>query len=343
MAIDPGTTVASPVPTEPSGTPPVGGPGRVRRAATKHWYAWVMVLPVVIVLGVLILYPLAKGVYISFTDLNEANQQTEICTKTLGGGEECKPNPKAAEFVGFDNYVDILTGEKGHFWLWFTNTIVWTVACVVLHYTLGLGLAVLLNREVRGRGLYRVLLIIPWATPAIVSAFAWKFIFSERNGLANALLTAVGIEPVEWFAERWTSMFTAVVANVWMGVPFMMVAMLGGLQSISADLYEAAEMDGATPWQRFVNVTLPGLRPVSATVILLGTIWTFNMFPVIFLVTGGQPAGQTEILVTGSFRAAFEGIRNYSLASTYGIMILSLLVVFAASYRQLLKRQGEVW
>jgi arabinogalactan oligomer/maltooligosaccharide transport system permease protein len=302
-----------------------------------------MVAPVVVVLGVLVLYPLVEGVWISFTDLNESNQRAEICTRTLGGGEECRPNPDAASFVGLQNYVDILTGEKGRFWLWLTNTLVWTVSCVVLHYTLGLALAMLLNRQVRGRGLYRVLLIVPWATPAIVSAFAWKFIFSQGNGLANAVLTGLGFDRVEWFADRWTSLFTAIVANVWMGVPFMMVAILGGLQSISADLYEAAEMDGATPWQRFVNVTLPGLRPVSATVVLLGTIWTFNMFPVIYLVTGGQPAGQTEILVTGSFRAAFEGIRNYSLAATYGMLILSMLLVFAVGYRQLLKRQGEVW
>ena len=343
MAIDSGTAVAARPPGE---VPPENGgrrPGRVRSLASKHWYAWAMVLPVVIVLGVLVLYPLARGVYISFTNLNESNQRTEICTKTLGGGETCKPNPNAAEFTGFQNYIDIISGEKGDFWLQFGNTIIWTAACVVFHYGLGLGLAVLLNRRIRGRGLYRVLLIVPWAVPAFVAAFAWKFIFNERNGLANVLLTTLGFDRVEWFAERWTSLFTAVVANIWIGVPFMMVALLGGLQSISSDLYEAAEMDGASAWQRFVNVTLPGLRPVSATVILLGTIWTFNMFPIIFLVTEGQPAGQTEILVTGSFKYAFEGIRQYALASAYGIIILSMLLVFAVAYRKMLSRQGEVW
>jgi len=339
MAIDSGTPVVAtakpPAPSRP--------PGRMRQAASRHWYAWAMVLPVVIVLGVLVLYPLARGVYISFTNLNESNQRAEICTKTLGGGEVCKPNPNAAEFTGLQNYVDILSGEKGEFWLQFGNTIVWTAGCVVFHYGLGLGLAVLLNRRIRGRGLYRVLLIVPWAVPAFVAAFAWKFIFNERNGLANVLLTGLGFDRVEWFADRWSSLFTAIVANIWIGVPFMMVALLGGLQSISDDLYEAAEMDGASAWQRFVNVTLPGLRPVSATVILLGTIWTFNMFPIIFLITEGQPAGQTEILVTGSFRYAFEGIRQYALASAYGIIILSMLLVFAVAYRKMLSRQGEVW
>jgi arabinogalactan oligomer/maltooligosaccharide transport system permease protein len=318
-------------------------PGRLRRGFDKHWYAYAMVIPTVLVLGVLVLFPLVQGVYQSFTDLNESNQKSEICTKVLGGAETCQPNPNRAEFVGIDNYVNVLTGEVGHFWLQFVNTLVWTVACVTFHYAIGLGLAVMLNRRMRGRSLYRVLLIVPWAVPAFISAFAWRFLFDQRFGLINASLKAIGLDPVAWFDHRWTSLFTAIVTNIWLGVPFMMVAMLGGLQSIPSDLYEAAEMDGTTPWQRFRHVTLPGLRPVSSTVILLGTIWTFNMFPIIFFVTRGQPAGQTEILVTGAFRAAFEGIRNYSLAATYGVLILSMLVVFASVYKRILKSQGEVF
>jgi len=202
---------------------------------------------------------------------------------------------------------------------------------------------VLLNREVRGRSVYRVLLIVPWAVPAFVSAFAWKFMFNEDFGFINQMLRGVGLSGVSWFSDRWTALFTAIVTNIWLGVPFMMVALLGGLQAIPKEQYEAAEMDGASPWQRFGNVTLPGLRPVTMTVVLLSTIWTFNMFPVIYLVTGGQPAGETEILVTGAFRAAFEGIRDYSLSATYGVLILSVLIVFAAFYRRALAKQGEVW
>ena len=152
-----------------------------------------------------------------------------------------------------------------------------------------------------------------------------------------------GFEPVAWFDHQATSLLTAILTNIWLGVPFMMVTILGGLQTIDRELYEAATIDGATAWQRFTNITLPGLRSVSMTVILLGTIWTFNMFSVIYLVTNGQPAGQTEILVTGAYRAAFTGIRNYSLASTYGVLILSILLVFAMFYRRALRKQGEVW
>ena len=332
------TTAVTPV--KPAPPKP---PGRLRRSYDKNWYAWAMVLPTVIVLSVLVLLPLVQGIYQSFTNLNEGNKQETICTKTLGGGEECKPNPKRAEFVGIKNYVDILSGERGKFWLQFTNTIVWTLTCVFFHYTIGLVLAVLLQRRFKGRSLYRVLLIVPWAVPGFVSAFAWKFMFNQKFGLINSLLQSMGLDPVEWFSHRWTALFACIVTNVWLGVPFMMVALLGGLQSINEDLYEAAALDGASSWQRFRNVTLPGLRPVSQTVILLGTVWTFNMFPIIFFVSGGEPAGQSEILVTGAFRAAFEGLRNYSLAATYGVLILSLLMVYAAIYRRALRAQGEVF
>ncbi|MEV6690025.1 sugar ABC transporter permease [Micromonospora sp. NPDC051196] len=336
------TVTADPAPpSTPPGRP--ARPSRLRSSWEKHWYAWAMVLPVVIVLAVLIFYPLFRGIWLSFTNLTEANQVAEICTRSITGGEVCADNPNKWEFVGLDNYVRVLTGEVGEFWQWTGVTLIWTFVCVACHFGLGLGLANMLNRPMRARGLYRVLLVLPWAVPAFVSAFAWKFIFNERFGLANALLTAVGIDPVSWFADRWTALFTAIVTNVWLGVPFMMVALLGGMQTIPSELYEAAEIDGASAWQRFKNITLPGLRPVSMTVVLLGTIWTFNMFPIIFLVTEGQPAGQSEILVTGAYRAAFEGIRNYSLASTYGVLILSILLVFSVFYRRVLRKQGEVW
>ena len=207
--------------------------GWLRRSWDKHWYAWAMVAPVVIVLGVLIFYPLARGIFLSFTNLTEANQLAEICTKSITGTEDCEPNPNAGRFVGFDNYVEVLTGEVGEFWQWFGITLIWTVACVVFHYGIGLGLAVLLNRPMRGRGVYRVLLILPWAVPAFVSAFAWRFMFNQEFGLINGVLSAIGLEPVAWFDNQWTSLFTAIVTNIWLGVPFMMVSLLGGMQTIS--------------------------------------------------------------------------------------------------------------
>lgn len=298
----------------------------------RHWYAWAMVAPVVIVTGVLVGYPLVRGVYLSFTDARESNMGRTIGANVI---------PDRFHFVGLDNYVDTLTG--GLFGGRLGWTIVWTVACVGLHYGIGLGLAMLLNRPMRLRGLYRVLLILPWAVPPFVSAFAWRYLYNSRYGVFNAMLDGLGLPRIGWLDEPLAAKIAVIGVNVWLGVPFMMLALLGGLQSIPKELHEAAEVDGANAWQRFVNITLPGLRSVSNTVILLGTIWTFNMFAVIFLVTRGGPGDSTEILVTYAYRQAFEGLRDYSGSATWGVLILLILVLMAVVYSRSLRKQGEVW
>ncbi|MEO3973084.1 sugar ABC transporter permease [Streptomyces sp. CAU 1734] len=303
---------------------------RTGRSFATHWYAWAMVLPVVIVLGVLVGYPLGRGVYLSFTDANEVNLGRTIGDFTV---------PSTYEFIAFDNYWNILSGKEGSFYPRLGWTVAWTASCVVLHYTLGLGLAMLLNRPMRGRSLYRVLLILPWAVPAFIAAFAWKLMYNSNNGVLNTLLGKIGVAPVDWLGDPFIQKLSVIAVNTWIGVPFMMVAILGGLQSIPRELHEAAEIDGATPWQRFRDVTLPGLRPVSSTIILLGVIWTFNMFPIIYLVIGQAGGTESEILVTYAYRLAFQGIRDYAGSAAYGMVILSLLLVFSVFHRGMLKRR----
>ncbi|SEG97255.1 arabinogalactan oligomer / maltooligosaccharide transport system permease protein [Nonomuraea solani] len=307
-------------------------PGRWRRSLSTHWYAWAMVAPVLVVMLVLIGWPLARGVYLSLTDATEANIGRTIGVNVI---------PATYEFVGFDNYVRILT--SGLFWDKLLWTVVWTVACVAAHYGIGLGLAVMLNRRLRFRSVYRVLLILPWAVPAFVAAFIWRYLYNSDYGVINGFLKMAGLSGVGWLDDPFTAKVAVIAVNVWIGVPFMMVALLGGLQSIPAELYEAAEVDGAGPWQRFRAITLPGLRQVSSTVVLLGTIWTFNMFPIIFLVTRGGPGSETEILVTYAFREAFTGIRDYSGSAAWGVIILAMLVVLAVGYRRTLRSQGDPW
>ncbi|MEO6082940.1 MAG: sugar ABC transporter permease [Umezawaea sp.] len=293
-----------------------------------------MVLPVVVVIAVLVLYPLAQGVFFTFTNINEANIANPVLDR-------------AATYVGVGlrNYLNVLSGDPsyGEFWSTLVRTLIWTFSCVFFHYTIGLGLALLLNREVRGRAFYRVLLILPWAVPAFISAFTWKYMFNAQYGIINQGLRALGVDnPPVWLGQNDWALVAVIIVNVWLGVPFMMVALLGGLQAIPGDLYEAAEVDGATPWQRFRHITLPGLRSVSSTVVLLGIIWTFNMFAIIYLITGPNP--NTRILVTYAFERFFSGAsRDYAVASTYGVLILSVLLVFAGVYRRALRKQGEVW
>ncbi|MFB6569815.1 carbohydrate ABC transporter permease [Streptomyces noursei] len=292
-----------------------------------------MTAPVVLVIGVIIGIPLVRGVYFSLTDANEANVERSIGMNHI---------PATYHFTGLDNYRAVLT--DGVFWGRLGWTVVWTVGCVGLTFLTGLALATLLNRQLRGRTAYRLALILPWAIPAFVSVFTWRMLYNEKNGILNKLLAGGGIDAVPWLNDPTWAKLSVIAVNVWLGVPFMLVALLGGLQSIPGELYEAAEMDGASAWQRFRHITVPGLRAVSGTVILLSTIWTFNMFPVIFLLTRGGPGDATEILVTYAYRLSFvDSPRNFSASATWGVVILALLALVAIGYRRALRKQGEVW
>ncbi|MFB7360100.1 carbohydrate ABC transporter permease [Streptomyces gardneri] len=307
--------------------------GAAKRSLSTHWYAWAMVAPVIVVIAVIIGYPLIRGIYLSLTDANERNVARSIGVNEI---------PATYEFVGLDNYTEALTGNQ--FLSTLGWTLVWTVSCVALTFALGLALANILNRKIAGRSAYRLLLILPWAVPGFVSVFAWRFLYNQDNGLLNKLLAGGGIDAVPWLNDPTWAKFSVILVNVWLGVPFMMVALLGGLQSIPGEMYEAAEMDGANAWQRFRHITMPGLRSVSTTVILLSTIWTFNMFPVIFLLTRGGPGEATQILVTQAYKFSFEvSPRDFAQSSTWGVLILVLLMLFAAVYRRVLRKQGEVW
>ncbi|MDQ3579716.1 MAG: sugar ABC transporter permease, partial [Actinomycetota bacterium] len=198
--------------------------GRVGAFLHRHWYAYAMVAPVVVVVGVIVLIPLAQNVYFSFTNINEATIANPVLDR-----------PARYEVVGVDNYANVLSGDPsyGSFWDILARTLLWTFGSVVFHYVLGLTLAVMLNRPVKGRGLYRVLLILPWAVPAYISAFAWLYLFNAEYGLFNAVLRGVGVaDPPTWLGQSNLALFAVIVVNIWLGVPFTMVALLGGLQSI---------------------------------------------------------------------------------------------------------------
>jgi arabinogalactan oligomer/maltooligosaccharide transport system permease protein len=235
-------------------------------------------------------------------------------------------------FVGLANYVDILTARGGEllshgsFWLVLLVTVLWTVLNVALHLAIGVFLALLLHRPyLRLKGVYRVALILPWAVPNYVTALAWKGMFHRQFGAVNALLTSVGAEPVSWFSQ-WATAFGANVAtNVWLGFPFMMVVTLGALTAIPKDVYEAAAVDGANAWQRFRLITLPLLVPFLAPAVAMGSVWTFNMFNVVFLVSGGEPDGSTEILVSEAYRWAFTRGNQYGYAAAYAVLIFLIL------------------
>ena len=185
-----------------------------------------------------------------------------------------------------------------------------------------------------------MLLILPWAIPNYITALIWRGMFQGEYGAVNAVLDSLGLDKVSWFSS-WATSFTANVAtNTWLGFPFMMVVALGALESIPRDMYEAAEVDGSSSWQRFIHITLPQLRPSLLPAIVLGSIWTFNMFNVIYLVSDGAPAGGTDILVTEAYRWAFERGERYGMAAAYATIIFLILLLWTVFGSRINKKEA---
>lgn len=244
-------------------------------------------------------------------------------------------------FVGLANFRDILASrgysitEPLSFYFTLAVTVLWTATNVFLHVSIGLAMALLLKSPLlRLRGVWRMLLIVPWAVPNYITAMMWKGMFHRQFGAINGLLIALGLEPISWFT-RWSTAFAANVAtNTWLGFPFMMVVALGALQSIPPELYEAAEVDGASKWAQFRHITLPLLKPALLPAVILGTVWTFNMFNVIYLVSGGEPGGATDILVSEAYRWAFQRNEQYGFAAAYAVLIFFVLVAWSRVTRR---------
>ena len=249
-------------------------------------------------------------------------------------------------FVGLQNFWEILAskeyglGEPWNFYTSFAVTVLWTGLNVALHVAIGVAFALWLSRPwLKMKGLFRVLLILPWAIPNYITALLWKGMFNVQFGAINELLGAFGVEPVSWFASFWPAFGANLTTNVWLGFPFMMVVTLGALQSIPAELNEAAAIDGASAWQRFRLVTAPLLRPALVPAIILGTVWTFNMFNVVWLVSGGEPDGRTDILVSEAYRWAFARGERYGYAAAYALLIFFIL--FAYTWLTSRRREPE--
>ena len=269
----------------------------------------VLLGPAAAIVLAVVAFPFAYNVAISFSNMN---------IYTLRDWSLIGPQQYASVFA-----------EAG-FWSVFAKTIVWTVTNVVFHVVLGVFLAVLLNQAfVKGKPIWRVLLIIPWAVPQYITALTWRGMFNYEYGAVNLLITRfLHAPPVEWLTDPGNAFLAVILTNVWLGFPFMMVVALGGLQSIPQELYEAADVDGASAWQKFRTITAPLLKPVMVPAITLGTVWTFNNINVVWLVTnGGEPNDQTHILVSYVYEAAFFMYR-FGWAAALSMVIFAILFLF---------------
>ncbi|MCA0446780.1 MAG: sugar ABC transporter permease [Bacteroidetes bacterium] len=273
--------------------------------------AWRFVAPALLVTLAVILIPFLYNIIISFSDMNLS---TFYRWKMLG----------------FTNYFDIFSDS--FFWYLLLKTLLWTSINLVILVTAGILLAVLLNEKLPGSAFFKILFILPWAVPQYLTALVWKGIFNYETGPVNLFLGKLGIEPVMWLGSEWGAFWATLVTNVWLGLPFFIVVVLAGLQTIPRNLYEAAELDGAGFWFLFRKVTLPLLKPVLVPAIMLSGIWTFNNLNVIWLVTdGGYPSDQTHILVSWVYKAGLSYFR-IGYAAAYGIIIMLVLLFFSWQY-----------
>lgn len=243
-------------------------------------------------------------------------------------------------FVGLRHFADILFSRDWpitspmSFYFTLAVTILWTVTNLFLHVGIGIAMALVLREPwIRMRGMWRALLIIPWAIPNYITALIWKTMFHVQFGAINALLTATigGGEPIqiEWFGSFAMAFSANLITNTWLGFPFMMVVTLGALQSIPRDLEEAAIVDGASWWFRFRHVVWPLLQPALLPAIIIGSVWTFNMFNVVYLVSAGEPDGSTEILISEAYRWAFSRNNRYGYAAAYAVIIFGVLLAYS--------------
>jgi arabinogalactan oligomer / maltooligosaccharide transport system permease protein len=283
---------------------------------SKNALAYALVSPAAVGLLVFVLYPFLFNIVVAFSNWRLVNLK----------------NPSFGLEYGVANFTRVfsdtlLNTPDSTFLNMFIRTLLWTFINLAFHVLGGMVLALLLNRPLKLRGVYRTLLIIPWAIPQVIAALAWRGEFHQQFGFVNIVLRQLGIQGPSWLQDGNWAFVAVLLTNIWLGIPFMMVVILGGLQSIAGDYYEAAEMDGASRWQQFKSVTMPMLRPVLGPAVTLGAIWTFNNFNVIFLVTQGGPAEKTNILVTGLYNAAF-GFSRYGFAAMFSLVIFAILFIF---------------
>jgi multiple sugar transport system permease protein len=281
---------------------------------------WMMLFPALLVLGLVFIYPIGRAFWLSWFTENLGTQLEPV-------------------FSGLGNY-QRMVGD-GRFWQSLWNTSVFTVISVFLELLLGLGVALVLNKSFRGRGVVRTVAIIPWALPTAVMGLAWAWIFNDQYGVVNDLLIRLGLidTGINWLGTPTLAMIALIIADVWKTTPFISIILLAGLQSISGDLYEAHRLDGASPWQSFTQITLPLLMPQILIALLFRFAQSFGIFDLVQVMTGGGPAGSTETVSIYIYSTVMRYLDfGYGAALVVVTFLLLVLAVAIISWLFNLKR-----
>ena len=304
-------TVALPAPARPARWPSV----RTRESLGGIG----LLAPTVLILVGLVLYPFFYAIWLAFSD------------KTVGS---------PGQFVGLRNFIYVLGWPQ--FSTAVVNTVVFTVSAVAIKFVLGMAVALVLNQQIRARNVFRAFLLLPWAMPAFVVYLVWRWLYDPLSGLINYALIDLGLiaTPIAFLSDRSTAMLSVIIAHVWRNFPFYAISFLAGMQTISQELYDAAQVDGASRVQQFRHVTLPGLYHIIGVVVLLTTIWTANAFEPVYLLTGGGPSDATMVY---TMLVYVMGMMNLRLgeAAAVSTLFLPLLIGLVLAVTVLLQRKAN--
>ncbi|MCI8888458.1 MAG: sugar ABC transporter permease [Hungatella sp.] len=281
----------------------------------QNFYGYLLVAPAVIAIVLLSVYPLLQGIWISFLNYD----MTKASSSNFG------------TFAGLKNYLVIFANSKYRNAV--ANSVVWTLVNIVAQLALAMGVALVLNEKLKGRGIFRTIALLPWAIPAAISALTFSALYDTKIGVFNAILIRLGIfkEGYSFLGNVNTAMPAVIFANVWKSMPFLMIFILAALQGVSFDMYESAAIDGAGKIKRFLYVTLPNIKEPMAVAVILNVISIFNNFNAIWLLTKGGPLDSTEIMYTYAYRQAFVD-HKFGYAAATSVVIFVVIAILTVIY-----------
>ncbi|HEX2408491.1 MAG TPA: sugar ABC transporter permease [Nitrososphaeraceae archaeon] len=280
----------------------------------KNFEPYLFLLPGIIILFLFLFFPLLWNIYIS---LHNVSILTII---------------KEWEFVGFENFNNIFADPN--FFNSLKVTLVFVIGTVLLQFGIGLLIALLLNQQIRASGLFRTLFIIPWTVSTVITGFSFKFLFDDNFGIINYGIEKFGLDSIQWFSDPALAIWIIIIANTWYGTPFTILFLTAGLLSINPTLYEAAIIDGATKFRRFIYITLPLLKPFILTNLILVTVWTINFFDLQLIMTNGGPLFSTTTMSLYMYKQAFE-FGYFSEGAAVGILLIIMNISIALVYLRL--------
>ncbi len=292
---------------------------RLSARAREELWGKALLLPTVLMLVGLVLYPFFYAIWLSFTD------------KTVGS---------VGQFVGLKNFSYVIAWPQ--FSAALVNTVVFTVCALAIKFVLGMSVALVLNQHIRGRNFFRAFLLLPWVMPAFVVYLVWRWLYDPLSGLLNHALLDLGLvaSPIAFLSDRTTAMASVIIAHSWRAFPFFAISFLAGMQTIAQELYDAAQVDGASRWQQFRHITLPGLYHIIGVVLLLSTIWTANAFEPVYLLTGGGPSDATMVYTMLVYVMGMVNLR-LGEAAAVSTLFLPLLVALVLTVTILLQKKAD--